>query len=50
MVEKDVVGHVKKMEKVLSKRMEQMLQKHNCLRQGRVRGLFGAFDLVGKDG
>lgn len=50
MVEKDVVGHVKKMEKVLSKRMDGLLQKHNCLRQGRVRGLFGAFDLVGKDG
>lgn len=50
MIEHDIVGHTKKMEKVLSKRMEQMLQKHNCLRQGRVRGLFAAFDIVGKDG
>lgn len=50
MVDKDVVGHVKQMEKVLARRMEQLLQRHNCLRQGRVRGLFGAFDLVGKDG
>jgi hypothetical protein len=32
------------------KRMEEMLTKHNSLRQGRVKGLFGAFDLVGADG
>jgi len=32
------------------KRMNELLKKHNCLRQGRVRGLFAAFDIVGKDG
>lgn len=50
MIDNDIIGGVKKMEKVLSKRMTDLLSKHNCLRQGRVRGLFGAFDLVGKDG
>jgi adenosylmethionine-8-amino-7-oxononanoate aminotransferase len=50
MVEHDIVGHVKKMEKVMDKRMNELLAKHNCLRQGRLRGLFGAFDLVGADG
>lgn len=50
MVEKDICSHVKKMEKVMEKRMDEMLKKHNCLRQGRIRGLFGAFDLVGADG
>ena len=50
MVEHDIVGHVKKMEKVMDKRMKELLSKHNCLRQGRLRGLFGAFDLVGADG
>lgn len=50
MIEKDTVGHVKKMEKVMKRRMKQMLDKHNCLRQGRLVGLFGAFDLVGDDG
>lgn len=50
MVEQDVVGHVKKMSKVMEKHMDNMLKKHNCLRQGRIRGLFGAFDIVGKDG
>lgn len=50
MAENDICGHVKKMEKVLEKRMSELVKKHNCLRQGRVRGLFGAFDLVGKDG
>lgn len=43
-------GNVKKMEKVMTKRMEEMLDKHNGLRQGRLKGLFGAFDLVGADG
>ena len=50
MVEQDIVGNVKKLEKVMAKRMEELLKKHNCLRQGRLRGLFGAFDMVGKDG
>jgi len=50
MVEHDVVGHVQKMSKVLEGHMEKLLKKHNCLRQGRIRGLFAAFDLVGKDG
>jgi taurine--2-oxoglutarate transaminase len=50
MVDHDVVGHVQKMSKVMESRMEGLLKKHNCLRQGRIRGLFGAFDLVGKDG
>lgn len=50
MVENDIVGHAKKMEKVMDKRMNELLAKHNCLRQGRLRGLFGAFDLVGADG
>lgn len=50
MLDTDVCGNVKKMEKVLTKRMETMLDNHNSLRQGRLKGLFGAFDLVGKDG
>lgn len=50
MVEKNVSGHVKKMEKVMKKRMDELIVKHQCLRQGRVKGLFGAFDIVGKDG
>lgn len=50
MVENNVIGHVKKMEVVLKKRMEELLKKHNSIRQGRVRGLFGCFDLVGDDG
>ena len=27
-----------------------MLSKHNSLRQARLKGLFGCFDIVGKDG
>lgn len=50
MLEKDVCGHVKKMEKVMAKHMDELLVKHNSLRQGRLMGLFGAFDLVGNDG
>jgi taurine--2-oxoglutarate transaminase len=50
MLEKDVVGNVKKLEPVMLRRMEELLKKHNSLRQGRGRGLFGAFDLVGADG
>ena len=50
MIDQDVVGNVKKMEKIMDKRMNELLAKHNCLRQGRLTGLFGAFDLVGKDG
>jgi adenosylmethionine-8-amino-7-oxononanoate aminotransferase len=38
------------MGKVMDKRMNELLAKHNCLRQGRLAGLFGAFDIVGKDG
>ena len=30
--------------------MNELMLKHNSLRQGRVKGLFGAFDLVGPDG
>jgi taurine--2-oxoglutarate transaminase len=50
MLEKDICGHVKKMEVIMKKRMEELMKKHNCLKQGRVKGLFGAFDLVGADG
>ena len=50
MIEKDTIGHVKKMEKVMRRRMKQMIDKHNSIRQGRLIGLFGAFDLVGADG
>lgn len=50
MLEQDTCGHVREMEKVMIKRMDELLKKHNCLRQGRVKGLFGAFDIVGKDG
>ncbi|EGR32936.1 hypothetical protein IMG5_066220 [Ichthyophthirius multifiliis] len=50
MIDKEIIQHVKKLEKTMHKRMEGLLQKHNCLRQGRGRGLFGAFDIVGKDG
>ena len=32
MVDNDIVGHVKKMEKVMDKRMKELLAKHNCLR------------------
>lgn len=32
MIDKDVCGHVKKMNKVLEKRMEGLLDKHNGLR------------------
>lgn len=49
-MEQDICGHVKKMEKVMDKRMNELLAKHNSLRQGRLRGLFGCFDLVGADG
>jgi taurine--2-oxoglutarate transaminase len=50
MIEKDVCGHVRKMEPIMHKHMDKLIQKHNSLRQGRIKGLFGAFDLVGKDG
>jgi taurine--2-oxoglutarate transaminase len=50
MLDKDICGHVKKMEVVMKKRMDQLVSKHNGLRQGRVRGLFGAVDIVDKDG
>ena len=50
MLEKDICGHVKKMEPIMLKHMDRLIAKHNSLRQGRLKGLFGAFDLVGKDG
>ncbi len=50
MLDKDICGHVRKMEVVMKKRMEELVAKHNGLRQGRVRGLFGAVDIVDKDG
>jgi taurine--2-oxoglutarate transaminase len=50
MVENKICDHVKQMEKVMQKRMDELISKHNCIRQGRVRGLFGALDLVGADG
>ncbi|KAL4431534.1 hypothetical protein ABPG74_017239 [Tetrahymena malaccensis] len=50
MLEQNICDHVKQLEKVMVKRMDELINKHNCLRQGRVRGLFGAFDIVGADG
>jgi len=50
MLDKDICGNVRKMEVVMKKRMEELVAKHNCLRQGRVRGLFGAVDIVDKEG
>lgn len=32
MIEEDICGHVKKMEKVMQKRMDELLVKHNSLR------------------
>lgn len=50
MMDNNICGHVRKMEKVMKKRMDQIIAKHNCIRQGRVRGLFGAFDIIGSNG
>ena len=50
MIEQDIIGNVKKQSKVMAKLMEGLLKKHNCLRQGRQIGLFGAFDIIDKDG
>jgi len=50
MINNDIVGHVQKMSKVMEKLIQNLLSKHNCLRQGRIKGLFGAVDIVGKDG
>jgi taurine--2-oxoglutarate transaminase len=50
MVETKICEHVRKLEPVMIKRMDELIVKHNSLKQGRVMGLFGAFDLVGPDG
>lgn len=34
----------------MKRRINELIAKHNCLRQGRVSGLFGCIDIVGKDG
>ena len=49
-MDNNICKNVKKLEKVMKKRMDELLTKHNSLRQGRLTGLFGAFDIVGKDG
>jgi taurine--2-oxoglutarate transaminase len=50
MIEKDIVGHVQKMEAVMMDEMSRLVDTHPCLKQARVYGLGAGFDLANKDG
>ena len=49
-IDTDVVGHVKKLEPVLKDLMQTLADDHDCVRQVRSVGLFGAADLVNTTG
>ena len=50
MIENKTIEHTEKMGKVMEREMNRVADKHISVRGGRNLGLFGCFDLVGKDG
>jgi len=44
-LENDVVGHVARMQPVMARHMQTMLDSHPCVKQARNVGLFGCIDL-----
>jgi adenosylmethionine-8-amino-7-oxononanoate aminotransferase len=49
-MEIDLVSHVKNMEGVMIEELDKMIDKHPCVRQARMYGLAGGFDLADKNG
>eukprot|EP00933_Yihiella_yeosuensis_P019272 TRINITY_DN15628_c1_g1_i1.p1 TRINITY_DN15628_c1_g1~~TRINITY_DN15628_c1_g1_i1.p1 ORF type:complete len:577 (-),score=107.89 TRINITY_DN15628_c1_g1_i1:127-1857(-) len=49
-LKENIVGHVQNMEKVMLEEMQNLIVKHDCVRQGRAIGLFGCIDLVNPQG
>ena len=49
-LEHDILGHVQKMEPIMKKEMEKLVELHPSVKQGRVVGLGAGFDLAKKDG
>jgi len=49
-VETDVLGHVQAMEPIMEEEMAKLVAKHKCIKEGRVHGLAGGFDVCDKHG
>eukprot|EP00299_Pterocystis_sp_00344_P008808 c3485_g1_i2.p1 GENE.c3485_g1_i2~~c3485_g1_i2.p1 ORF type:complete len:295 (-),score=79.25 c3485_g1_i2:19-903(-) len=50
LLENNIVDNVVKMEKVMVEELSKLVQRHPSVRQARVVGLGGGFDLAGPDG
>lgn len=50
LIKHDLVGRAASLEKIMIHEMEEIAERHPSVLQGRAVGLFGCFDLIGKDG
>lgn len=50
LIANDIVGHVQRMEGVLSEEIQRMVDEHPSVQQGRSMGLFSCLDTVSPDG
>jgi len=50
LLKEDLVGNAARLEPVMVEEIQKLVDRHQCVRQGRAAGLFGAIDLVGTDG
>lgn len=50
MLKEDILSNVKKLEKVMLEGLNNIVERHDCIRQGRAVGLFGCLDLVNPEG
>lgn len=50
MLKEDILGNVQRLEPVMMEEAQKIVDKHKCIRQGRVLGLFGCWDLINPEG
>jgi len=49
-IKEDLAGRAAALEVVMVEEMQQIVERHSCVRQGRAIGLFGCIDLIGPNG
>merc|ERR1719313_1766692 len=50
LIEQQIPQHVSEMQNVMMEEIDQLVQRHKSVKQGRAIGLFGCVDLQGRDG